>query len=62
MGWLLPAYRSGKLRLTSDRNCPYCNPGKRTERATNLNACEDHLLVNKNWFEEWYYNKFGMRP
>ncbi len=62
MGWLLPAYRTRKLRITSDSNCPYCNPEKEIGKSTNLNACKDHLWVNKNWFEEWHYNKFGIGP
>lgn len=62
MSWLLPAYKSGKLRITTDRNCPYCNPEKREDVPTKLNAHREHLWASKDWFEEWYYAKYDVSP
>lgn len=62
MGWLLPAYKNGKLRITADKICPIHNPEKRKDKPSVPNACREHLWVNKTWFEEWYYKKYGVSP
>ena len=50
--WIKQAQKQGVLRITENLNCPYCNPSHKDDVLTNVNACEEHLWVNKKWFEE----------
>jgi len=50
-GWVQRAKAQGRLRVTENSNCPYCNPMHQTDIPTQLNACEKHLWVSKKWFD-----------
>lgn len=50
-GWIRKALNQGKLRITDNYNCPFCNPQHRTDIDTNLNACKEHKWVSRKWYE-----------
>ncbi len=52
--WVKEAKNQGTLKITENRNCPYCNLEHRTDVPTKINACVRHLWVNKKWYEEKY--------
>ena len=52
-GWVIEAFRKGELRITENRNCPFCNPEHKANVPTVLNAHEEHKWVSKEWFEPW---------
>jgi len=49
--WVQQAKTQGTLRITKNRNCPYCNMMQQINTPNKLNACEKHLWVNNEWFE-----------
>jgi len=51
MGWLIRALEKGVMRVSNNRNCPYCNPSHRLDVPTTLNACKIHLWANKEWIQ-----------
>lgn len=57
MGWIKEALRRGELKITENNNCPYCNPERRTDVPTNVNACRLHKWVSKKWFEARFRNE-----
>jgi hypothetical protein len=50
--WVKEAKEKGTLKITENLNCPYCNPTHSKDVPTKINACEEHLWVNKKWYEE----------
>ena len=50
-GWIEEALHRGELKITENNNCPFCNPERRTDIPTNVNACALHKWVSKKWFE-----------
>jgi hypothetical protein len=56
-GWIKEAKKEGKLRITDNMQCPYCNPTNRADVPTKLNACGEHLWVNMQWFTSRFGNK-----
>lgn len=52
MDWPMKAFKDGTLKITRHMNCPFCNPERRSDVPTKLNACKDHLWVNEYWFRE----------
>jgi len=53
-GWIKETLNKGELRLTEHRNCPFCNPDRRTDVDTKLLACEEHKWVNKDWYRRTF--------
>jgi ribosomal protein L37AE/L43A len=51
MPWVKEALLRGELKITDDKNCPFCNPEHKTDIGTKINACEEHKWVNKVWYE-----------
>lgn len=49
--WINEARKRGELKITTDFNCPFCNPEHRLDVPTKINACKRHKWANKNWFE-----------
>jgi len=49
----MKALEEGKMRISNNRNCPYCNPSRRLDVSTTLHACKIHLWANKEWLQEW---------
>lgn len=54
MGWIKDSLQRGKLQITEDMICPFCNPTKDLNKPAQLNACKEHRWVNKRWFEGGY--------
>ena len=50
MGWIKEALSRGELKITKNNNCPFCNPERRADVKTRLNACEEHKWVSKAWY------------
>lgn len=50
MGWIEEALLQGQLKITENNNCPFCNPERRTDVPTKVNACKVHKWVSKNWY------------
>lgn len=48
MGWTKEALLMGELKITENNNCPFCNPKRRTDVKTKLNAFKEHKWVNKH--------------
>lgn len=57
-GWIKKALHRGELRITDDRFCPFCNPEHRADKKAVINACEYHKWVYREWFGEWFRNRF----
>jgi len=57
MGWIKAALLKGELKITENRNCPFCNPEHRTNVKTKINAHKEHKWVNKTWYENTFKNK-----
>lgn len=53
-GWVRDARVQGKLSVTDEIMCPFCNPEKKYDVPTKLNACEKHLWVNDYWHKNIY--------
>lgn len=49
--WIEEARRRGKLKITDNHNCPFCNPEHETCVPTKVNACEKHQWVSRKWYE-----------
>jgi len=49
--WIRDALDRNELRITEHRNCPFCNPQRRLNTPTKLNACKRHKWVYKQWFD-----------
>jgi hypothetical protein len=57
MGWVKEALLRGELKITEHNNCPFCNPKRKIDVETKLNACERHRRVNKAWYENRFKNE-----
>ncbi|MQY69184.1 MAG: hypothetical protein GH150_07405 [Hadesarchaea archaeon] len=51
------ASQQGELKITENNNCPFCNPKRRIDVETKLNACEKHKWVSKAWYENRFKNE-----
>lgn len=51
VGWIERALHQGKLKITDNNMCPFCNPEFRADGIAKVNACEEHQWVSEKWFK-----------
>jgi hypothetical protein len=57
MSWIKEASLKHDLRISENRNCPFCNPKHRTDVPTKLWAHKEHKWTNKTWYENRFKNE-----